>query len=121
MAKKKIEIRKEYLEKILNDKIIVEYTKAEQERNLEEDVDDKVKNSLKNVFGDKIIGKKTGMVEIDKNIPPYHGDERSGHPDVMLFNYFNNNEIDIIIEDKNFTSNENALNKRFIMLALGKR
>jgi len=121
MAKKKIEIRKEYLEKILNDKIIVEYTEIDRERNLEEDIDDKIKNSLKSVFGNKIIGKKTGKPHIDKNIPPYHGDEGNGHPDVMLFNFFDDNEIDIIVENKNFTSNESAIDQAIVYSRVGEK
>ena len=109
MAKKKIEIRKEYLNQILNDRIKIEYTKRDVERNLEEDVDDKVKNALKVVYKDKVIAKKTGVPEIDDKIPPYHGEEGTGHPDVMIFNYFGDNKIDLIIEDKNFTSKENSI------------
>ena len=99
MAKKKIEIKKEYLEKVLNDKITIIYTEEERKRNLEEDIDDKVKDALKKVFGTNIIAKKTGIQEIDREIPAYHGDEGNGHPDVMVFNYFGKNEIDMIIEN----------------------
>lgn len=119
MAKKKIEIRKEYLEEILNDKIIIEYTSQDKERNLEEDIDDKVKNILKPIFGERIIAKKTGIHELDKKIPPYHGEEGNGHPDVMLFNYFENEEIDIIIENKNFTSNEEAISQAIHYAQIG--
>lgn len=121
MAKKKIEMRKEYLQKILSDKLIVTYTQEDRNRNLEEDVDDIVKNNLKTIFGSKIIGKKTGIQNIDKNIPPYHGDDGNGHPDVMLFNYFDNNEIDIIIEDKNFTSNEDSLEQAITYAKIGEK
>lgn len=109
MAKKKIEIKKEYLKKVLNDKITIIYTEEERKRNLEEDIDDKVKETLKKVFGTNIIAKKTGVPEIDREIPAYHGDEGHGHPDVMVFNFFGKNEIDMIIENKNFTSDENSL------------
>lgn len=119
MAKKKIEMRKEYLQKILSDNLAIKYTQEDRNRNLEEDVDDIVKNNLKTIFGSKIIGKKTGIQDIDKNIPPYHGDDGNGHPDVMLFNYFNNNEIDIIIEDKNFTSNEDSLEQAITYAKIG--
>ena len=121
MAKKKIEIRKEYLKEILNDKILVNYTDEDKKRNLEEDVDDKIKNVLKECFGNKIIAKKTGVSEIDNNIPAYHGDDGNGHPDVMLFNWFNENEIDIIIENKNFTSNENAIEQAVNYAKVGKK
>ena len=100
MAKKKIEIRKEYLDKILTDKIIIEYTQNDRDRNLEEDIDDKVKNALKQFFNNNIVGKKTGNPDIDKKIPPYHGDDGNGHPDVMIFNYFNNWGI---FKESNFT------------------
>lgn len=43
MAKKKIEIVKEYLDDILNCKLEISYTPEEIKRNLEEDVDDAVK------------------------------------------------------------------------------
>lgn len=120
MAKKKIEIRKEYLNQILNDKVNIEYTQRDVERNLEEDIDDKVKNALKVVYKDKIIAKKTGISEIDKKIPPYHGEEGNGHPDIMIFNYFGNNEIDLIIENKNFTSNEDAILQAINYAQVGK-
>lgn len=120
MAKKKIEIRKEYLEEILNDKMIIEYTLQDKERNLEEDIDDKVKNILRPIFGEKIVSKKTGIHDIDKKIPPYYGEEGNGHPDVMLFNYFQNDEIDIIVEDKSFTSKEDAISQAIYYADVGR-
>lgn len=112
MAKKKIEIRREYLEKIMNDKIIVEYTKVDQERNLEEEIDDKVKNNLKVYLAIKWLV-KTRIMEIDRNVLPYHGDDGSGHLDVMLFNYFNDNEIDIIWKRRNNETKSRNTNKKY--------
>ena len=111
MAKKKIEIKREYLNEILSDKLNLTYTKAEISRNLEEDVDTKVKICLENIFNDSVVGKKTGVKYIDSNIPPYHGDTGNGKPDIMIYNFFNKNEISMIIENKNFISSDNALDQ----------
>lgn len=110
MAKKKIEIKKEYLEELLNDFYTISYSKSIIKKNLEEDVDDKVKELLKPLFSsDKVVGKKTGNKSIDSIIPSWHGETGSGRPDVMVYDYFNNEEISILIENKNFTSPEDPI------------
>lgn len=96
---KKLEFTKEELGKITHDLNldIIEYKNIKTEA----DIDDAVKNYLKKLYNeDNIITKKTGITEIDKNIPSYNGGGANGEPDVMIFNYFNNNEIDVIIENK---------------------
>ena len=110
MAKKKIEITKEYLEELLKDFYTISYSKSIIKKNLEEDVDDKVKELLKPLFSsDKVVGKKTGNKSIDSIIPSWHGETGSGKPDVMVYDYFNNEEISILIENKNFTSPEDPI------------
>lgn len=107
MSKKKIEMKKEILDKTLKDIYIPVYSKEIQDKNLEEDIDDVVKDILKPIFGKCVTGKKTGNKSIDSKIPAWHGDSGNGKPDVMLYNYFGDNEVSLIIEDKNFTSTEN--------------
>ena len=119
MAKKKIRIKKEYLENVLNDRYNIEYTEEEQNRNLEEEVDDKVKQVLKSIWNKNVVGKKTGVKKIDNLIPAYHGDKGNGHPDVMLFNIFNKNEISMIVEDKNFTSNDDSIQQAITYAGVG--
>lgn len=109
MAKKKIEIVKNYLEEVISNRIKIEYTEEERKRDLEEDVDDKVKKTLGKIWGNKVVGKKTGNKNIDKNIPPYHGDKRNGKPDVMLYDVFGKQEISMIVEDKKFSSSEDPI------------
>lgn len=108
--KKKIKIKKEYLNKLIDDIEIggiCTYTDEIIEKDLEEDVDDAVKKIMKSIFGEKYVqGKKTGNKEIDKKIPAYHGDKGVGKPDIMLYDYFSNEEISIIIENKKFSSIE---------------
>lgn len=119
MAKKKIEMVKEYLNDILNCKLELEYTSEEIKRNLEEDVDEKVKGVLKKYWKKHVVGKKTGNKNIDKNIPAYHGDKGSGKPDVMLYNVFGKNEISLIVENKNFTSVEDPMPQAITYAAIG--
>lgn len=81
---------------------------------VEKQVDFGVKELLKKFYDDKCIKlDKTGIREIDKKIPPYHSenstDKKNGKLDVMIFNFFNDNKIDVIIEDKVANSNENAI------------
>jgi len=122
MAKKKIEVKKEYLEILLNDYYDISYSPMVKSKNLEEDIDDEVKNLLKPIFGDdKIIGKKTGNSRIDKQILPYHGEVGNGKPDVMVYNYFNDEEISLLIENKNFTSTENAIQQAITYASVGKK
>lgn len=121
MAKKRIEIIKNSLEDILKDKLDITYTKEIQSRNLEEDVDDIIKNGLKKVFNaEYVVGKKTGKKKIDNKIPAYHGDVGNGHPDVMLFNYFGKDDISLIIENKNFTSMDNAIDQAICYAGINK-
>lgn len=113
MAKKKLDFKKENLQKLLEDiKIgdICHYTEEIIKKDLEEDIDDAVKDILKSLFGAAFVqGKKTGNKKIDKNIPAYHGDKGVGKPDVILYNYFSEEEISIIIENKKFSSSEDPI------------
>lgn len=120
MAKKKIEIVREYLDEILNSRLEISYTEEEIKRDLEEDVDDKVKSTLKTIWDSKVVGKKTGNNSIDKNIPPYHGDQGYGKPDVMLYNVFGKNEISLIVEDKKFSSTEDPIPQAVTYSNIGK-
>lgn len=108
MAKKKIQIKKEYLERIFNNRLVIDYTEEDKKRNLEEDIDDKVKSLFKPIWKEKVVAKKTGNRKLDKLIPPYHGEKGNGKPDIMLYNLFGNEEISLIVENKNFTSTEDA-------------
>lgn len=119
MAKKKIEMVRKYLEEVLNNKIRIEYTEEERKRDLEEDVDDRVKKVLRAIWKDKVVGKKTGNKKIDKNIPAYHGDKGSGKPDVMLYDVFGKQEISMIIEDKKFTSSEDPIPQAVTYASIG--
>ncbi|WP_317368410.1 N-6 DNA methylase [uncultured Tyzzerella sp.] len=109
MPKKKVFMKKSTLDKTLNDFYSAHYSKKIFDKNLEEDVDDIVKDLLKPIFGTCVTGKKTGNKKIDHNIPTYHGETGSGKPDIMIYNYFGNEEVSLIIENKNFTSKENAI------------
>lgn len=106
MAKKKIEMKKDILNKTLNDVYFPTYSKELIDKNLEEDVDDIVKRMLEPIFGNFVTGKKTGNKNIDNKIPAWHGETGSGKPDIMIYNYFDKKEISLIIENKNFTSLE---------------
>ena len=69
---KKLELTKEELEKITLDLKLdkIKYKNIKTEA----DIDDAVKNYLKKIYNeDNIITKKTGIKEIDKNIPSYNG------------------------------------------------
>lgn len=109
MSKKKISMKKNTLNKTLSDFYSAYYSKKISDKNLEEDVDDIVKDLLKPIFGSSITGKKTGNKKIDNNIPAWHGESGLGKPDIMIYNYFGNEEVSLIIENKNFTSKENAI------------
>ena len=106
MAKKKVEMKKEILDKTLSDVYSPFYSKDIIDKNLEDDVDDIVKKLLEPLFENSLTCKKTGKKNIDNKIPAWHGEKGSGKPDIMIFNYFGDNEISLIIEDKNFTSTE---------------
>ena len=106
MAKKKVEMKKDILDKVLNDIYFPVYSQEIIEKNLEDDVDDTIKKLLEPIFGVCVNKKKTGDKNIDNKIPAWHGDTGIGRPDILIYNYFNNNEISLIIEDKNFTSQE---------------
>lgn len=58
MAKKKIQIRKEHFINILNDYYDITYDEAQKKRNLEEDVDDAVKELLKPIYNQSVAEKK---------------------------------------------------------------
>lgn len=121
MAKKKIEMVKEYLEELLDSKLAISYTEAEVKRDLEEDVDMRVKEVLGSVWKHNVVGKKTGNKHIDKFIPAYHGDKGNGKPDVMLYDVFGKQEISMIIEDKSFSSCEDPLPQAITYAAIGNR
>ena len=121
MAKKKIEIKKDYLDEILNNKLEATYTAEERKRDLEEDVDDRIKSILKPLWGDFVVGKKTGNKNIDEMIPAYHGDKGAGKPDVMLYNVFGKNEISLIVENKNFSSTEDPVPQAITYAGVGER
>ena len=106
MAKKKVEMKKEILDKTLSDLYSPFYSKDIIDKNLEDDVDDVVKKLLEPSFRNSLTCKKTGKKNIDNKIPAWHGETGYGKPDIMIFNYFGDNEISLIIEDKNFTSSE---------------
>lgn len=107
MAKKKVLMKKDILDKTLNDIHIPIYSQEIISKNLEEDVDDVIKRLLYPIFGKFVTGKKTGNKNIDNKIPAWHGESGTGKPDIMIYNYFSNDEISLIIENKNFTSLEN--------------
>lgn len=120
MAKKKIVMTADAIAQIkasIGDKIT--YDAATVKADLEEDVDDAVKNKLKDLGYTCIRAKKTGNKTIDSQIPAYHGEKGNGHPDVMLYNYFGDDEIDLIVEDKNFTSTENATEQAITYASVG--
>lgn len=109
MAKKKILMKKSILNKILTDIYIPFYSKEIINRNIEDEVDDCIKKLLEPIFNEFIRVKKTGNKNIDNKIPTWHGESGMGKPDIMLYNYFSKEEISLIIENKNFTSNEDPL------------
>ncbi len=121
MAKKKIEIKKDYLQNILNDRIDIFYTDIDRKRNLEEDIDGKVKGIFKPIWNTNVVGKKTGNKYIDGLIPAYHGDKGTGKPDVMLYNVLGKEEISLIVEDKNFTSTEDATLQAITYAGIGEK
>lgn len=105
---KEIELLKEEKDLLMQDLNIgnPEYVNMDSEA----DVDDGVKELLKKYYNPKNIKtKKTGIKDIDSKIPSYHGDSGRGQPDIMIFNYFNDNEIDVIVENKNITNKEDAI------------
>ena len=109
MSKITIELSKNEITELKNDFNIgiCSFTQSVIENDLEEDVDEAVKKLLKTYFEECCVkNKKTGNKNIDDKIPSYHGDSGCGRPDVMIYNYFNKNEIDVIIEDKKWSSQE---------------
>ncbi|MBQ6623148.1 MAG: N-6 DNA methylase [Mogibacterium sp.] len=106
--KKKIQMKEDVLEMILSESIsnIPSYASMDSE----EDIDDGVKALLRPIFGIKAVkGKTTGVKAIDDLIPAWHGDKGHGKPDVMVFNFFGNKEINMIIENKDINSSEDPL------------
>lgn len=115
MAIKKLELIKDSLEKILNDKIDINIPKGK-----ENNVDFEVRQELlKHFNNDKSIIKfnETDISKIDKDIPSTTG-KGKGELDVLIFNYITKNNIDLIIEDKKVGSSEDALDQA-IMYANG--
>lgn len=105
MAIKKLEFSKKELELILNDKVEVEIPKGK-----ENNVDFEVREAYLKQINDKEIVRfnETGIEEIDNNIESVAGKSK-GELDVLLFNLFNDNNIDLIIENKKVGSKQNAL------------
>ena len=67
----------------------------------ENETDWKVKTELAKYYDEKHVKlTKTGINSIDTKIPSKSGPGQ-GKIDVLIFNYFNNGNIDVIIEDKN--------------------
>lgn len=78
--------------------------------NIEKEIDYGVKELLLNFYNEETIKQdKTNYKNIDSKIPLYHSenseDSTNGKLDIMIFNYFNKNEIDLIIENKIANSN----------------
>jgi len=105
MAIKKLEFLKKDLDLILNDKIEVQIPEGK-----ENNVDYEVREALLEHYHDKNIVKfnETGIKKIDKNIESVEGKSK-GELDVLIFNYFANNNIDMIIENKKIGTNQDAL------------
>lgn len=99
---------------ILNDKIEIQIPIGK-----ENNVDYEVREALLGHYHDKNIVKfnETGIKEIDKNIESVEGKSK-GELDVLIFNYFDNNNIDMIIENKKVGTNQDAL-EQAIMYANG--
>jgi type I restriction enzyme M protein len=105
MGIKKLEFLKQDLDLILNDKIEVQIPEGK-----ENNVDYEVREALLEHYHDKNIVKfnETGIKKIDKNIESVEGKSK-GELDVLIFNYFANNNIDMIIENKKIGTNQDAL------------
>lgn len=105
MGIKKLEFLKHDLDLILNDKIEVQIPEGK-----ENNVDYEVREALLGHYHDKNIVKfnETGIKKIDKNIESVEGKSK-GELDVLIFNYFDNNNIDMIIENKKIGTNQDAL------------
>ena len=105
MGIKKLEFLKQDLDLILNDKIEVQIPEGK-----ENNVDYEVREALLGHYHNKNIVKfnETGIKKIDKNIESVEGKSK-GELDVLIFNYFDNNNIDMIIENKKIGTNQDAL------------
>jgi type I restriction-modification system DNA methylase subunit len=115
MSVKKLEFLKTDLDLILNDKIDIIIPKGK-----ENEVDFNVRTALLKYYdnNDEIVKfNETGIKKIDKNIESVLGKSK-GELDVLIFNYFNNNNIDVIIENKKVGANDDAL-PQAIMYANG--
>ncbi|MGD1837734.1 MAG: HsdM family class I SAM-dependent methyltransferase [Nitrososphaeraceae archaeon] len=105
MAIKKLEFPKKELELILIDKVKVEIPKGK-----ENNVDFEVREAYLKHINDKEIVRfnETGIEEIDKNIESVNGIAK-GELDVLLFNLFDDSNINLIIENKKVGSKQDAL------------
>lgn len=115
MSVKKLEFLKKDLDLILNDKINIDIPTGK-----ENEVDFNVRTALlKHYNNNQEIVKynETGIKQIDKNIESVSGKQK-GELDVLIFNYFENQNIDIIIENKKSGTKEDALTQA-IMYANG--
>jgi len=113
MALAKLELPNELLNELLNEKIKVFVPKGR-----ENEVDYEVRQELLIHFESKEIVKfnNTGIKLIDQHIPSVKGNSE-GELDVLIFNKFNNN-IDLIIENKQVKSKKDPL-EQAIMYANG--
>ena len=115
MSIKKLEFLKKDLELILNDKINIDIPKGK-----ENNVDFNVRTALLKYYNNNqeiVKYNETGIKKIDNNIESVSGKQK-GELDVLIFNYFKNNNIDIIIENKKSGTKEVALTQA-IMYANG--
>lgn len=115
MGIKKLEFLKQDLDLILNDKIKVQIPEGK-----ENNVDFKVRTTLLPYYkNDENIVKynETGIKSIDTHIESVEGKSK-GELDVLIFNYFANNNIDMIIENKKLGTKKDPL-EQAIMYANG--
>lgn len=115
MSIKKLEFLKNDLNLIINDKIDINIPSGK-----ENNVDFNVRTALLKYYDDNqeiVKYNETGISEIDKHIESVLGKSK-GELDVLIFNYFNDNNIDIIIENKKTGTKEDALTQA-IMYADG--
>ena len=94
MAIKKLEFPKKELESILTDLVEITIPKGK-----ENNVDYNVREAYLKKIKDKEIVRfnETGIKEIDDNIESVRGKSK-GELDVLLFNLFDDNNVDLIIE-----------------------
>lgn len=77
----------------------------------ENEIDYKVKLELAKHYDDKYVKlTKTGINSIDKKIPSKSGTGQ-GKIDVIIFNYFNSGNIDVIVENKNLNVSQDSLSE----------